>query len=196
MNRAVRTARGGFGALAATLLAAASHALAGGSVTVFALAATGVLALPLCVALAGRAGSLWRLSVAVFVSQGLYHWSFAGIGAVQQRGSAPALAAHDHLGALSAFAPDLAEAASAGAWMWVAHGVAAMLTIALLHRGEHALLHLIRLVRSAVPVRVPRAVALPARPAILAPLPEPERTNAQVFLSAITHRGPPAPAFS
>ena len=55
MSRASRTARGAFGALAATLLAAASHSLAGGSVTLFALVATSLLALPLCVALAGRA---------------------------------------------------------------------------------------------------------------------------------------------
>lgn len=207
MSRASRTARGAFGALAATLLAAASHSLAGGSVTLFALVATSLLALPLCVALAGRAGSLWRLSLGVFASQALYHWSFAGLGvasngSLQRPASADAAAglAHDHLGAFGGFAPDAALTAglaSSDAGMWAAHAVAALLTIALLHRGEAAALRLVRVLRRLVPSHAPRPILLPARPATpAATSAEPARRLAQRYLSAISHRGPSAPAFS
>lgn len=208
MSRAVRTARGAFGALAATLLAAASHGLAGGTITPLAIIATTLLALPLCVLLAGRVASIWRLALAVVSAQFVYHWSFAGLGMAQGRGSssttsAAALAPHDHLGALAAFAPSLNGADAGGSGMllpasamWISHALAAAFTIALLHRGEAAAMRLLRVLRRAVAVPIPSGVRLPVRPAILF-----DRTHArpnvtQVFLSAISHRGPPALSFS
>lgn len=217
MSRAVRTARGAFGAFAATVLAAASHALAGGVVTPMAVFATTLLALPLCVLLAGRIGSLWRLSLAVLSAQFVFHWSFSGLGTASGLGAglgsgadanagigaaAPVSAHAAHLGLASpTLVGSLADPSAAGAavtagaadaGMWAAHVVAAMLTIALMHRGEHAFLRLARVLRSALPVRVPVAKQLPARPAILSLFTALPSRAEPVFLSAISHRGPPA----
>ena len=202
MSRAVRTARGAFGALAATLFAAASHSFAGGTATPLAVLATALLALPLCVLLAGRAGSLWRLALAVGSAQFVYHWSFAGLGmasglgADQLRGSAAAQTAFlagPHAAHLepSSFAPALAAAGSADATMWLSHAVAAVLTIALLHRGEVCVLRLLRVLRETVPVRLPSAARLPQRPAILVAACDSLPRTTRVCLSAISHRGPP-----
>lgn len=210
MSRAVRTARGVFGALTATALAAASHAVAGGAVTPLAVVATALFALPLCVLLAGRTGSLWRLALAVTGAQFVYHWSFSGLGvtavssAASAASDAPVSLHAAHLGMLSptfsglVSAPEASTAAAAGdAWMWAAHALAALLTIALMHRGERAILRLVRVLREAAPVRVPVPVRLPARPATLAFFTALPSRAQPVFLSAITHRGPPAtPAFA
>lgn len=195
MSRAVRTARGAFGALAATLLAAASHGLAGGSATPLAVIATVVLALPLCVLLAGRVGSLWRLSLAVVPSQFVYHWSFAGLGAAplsSEQGWGSAHSAHFASSEMASLAPGIAANGAADAWMWAAHALAAVLTIALMHRGERAAMHLVRVLRSTLPVRLPTAVRLPQRGAILACLTVDAPRVQRPFLSTISHRGPPA----
>jgi hypothetical protein len=202
MSRAVRTARGAFGALAATLLAAASHSLAGGETTLLAVVATTMFAMPLCILLAGKFGSLWRLTLAVASSQFVYHWSFAGLGVAQGQGSTAAasgLASSPHASHLSAaqFLPELTAAGAADAWMWASHAVAAALTIALMHWGEHAAGQLLRVLRRALPATLPLAVCLPRRKAILALHTAGVAQKKQAFLSAISHRGPPAtPAFT
>lgn len=197
MSRAQRTARGAAGAVATTVLAGASHALAGGEVTWLALLATSVLALPLCVALAGRVGSLWRLSLGVGVSQFVYHWSFSSLGVSAASGSAPAttgVAAGPHAAHWSAvaFVPGAASADAAGWWMWVMHAVAALVTVALIHRGEQAVLGIFALLRLALPRALPREIRLSWHPA---PIHFFSRAGGLreglVFLSAITHRGPP-----
>lgn len=177
-------------------MAATSHAAAGGTITPLAVLATALVALPLCVALAGRLGSLWRLALAVCASQFLYHWSFWSLGASSAAGSGTPVPRHDH-GAQLAAAFSLAPAGpgasgAADAWMWMSHGFAAALTIVLLHRGERAAMALAELIRRALPVEAPHAVALPE--------PAPLRTRFSssplherlVFLSGISHRGPPA----
>ncbi|WP_416447168.1 hypothetical protein AB3K78_07745 [Leucobacter sp. HNU] len=206
MSRAARTARGAAGAGLATLLAAASHGLAGGTVTAFSVVATAVLALPLCVLLGGRIGSLWRLALAVGASQFVYHWSFSGLGLVgsgSSAGSAPAPLHAGHLAAIQSVAPSLrlgSDPTSADAAMWAMHAVAAIATIALLHRGERAFLGLIALTDSLLAalrsVLVPLLLGAGAHRAadrpvssFLAPAALRERLHS---LSAITHRGPPA----
>lgn len=209
MSRAARTARGAFGALVATMLAATSHALAGGAVTPIAVLATALFALPLCVLLAGRVGSLWRLALAVVGAQFVYHWSFSGLGLVTSTSDsfdAPVSPHAAHLGMLppalfspEVFSPEAVGAHSAGtagaiaadALMWAAHAVAAILTITLMHRGEQGVIHLVRVVRGAVPVHVPAAVRLPVRPAILEFFTTRSPRVALIFLSTISHRGPP-----
>lgn len=207
MSRAVRTARGAAGAGIATLLAAASHGLAGGTVTGLSVLATAVLALPLCVLLGGRVGSLWRLALAVGASQFVYHWSFSGLGLVgtgSAAGSAPAPLHAGHLAALQTFVPDLAtrtaSAAAADTTMWAMHALASIATIALLHRGERAFLGLAALTESLLStirnVLVPLLLGVGDRrpterpfSTFLAPAALRERVHS---LSAITHRGPPA----
>ena len=195
LSRAARTARGALGASAATALAAASHALAGGQVTVLALIATTVLALPLCVVLAGRVASVWRLALGVSASQFIYHWSFAGLGVasgssatVQGGSSAHAL----HMSTAN-FVPVLAEAGSSGWMMWIGHAVAAVATIALLASGERAILALGTLLTRLLPVALrPSAkhLVLPTLRGWISR--EPTLHNRLISLSAISHRGPPA----
>ncbi|QIM16886.1 hypothetical protein G7067_11515 [Leucobacter insecticola] len=203
LSRAHRVARGGMGAAIATLLAAASHGLAGGSITLPAIIVTGVIALPLCTALAGRIGSVWRLSLGVAFAQFLYHWSFAGISAAGS-GSAPLasggipVSPHAaHLLALESFAagltPGLAPALSADTTMWAMHGIAAIITIAILHRGERAFLSLRGMLRKAyTPVCITLG-GISVRPQIAAARPRFSNVFERLF-SAVTHRGPPAAA--
>ncbi len=205
MSRAARTARGSLGAAVATLFAAASHSLAGDNVSVIAIAATAILALPVCVALAGRVGSLWRLALAVGISQFVFHWSFAGLGsASSSTGSTDgALAVSPHvahlgqllapLGATSAGAASMTTDFNLTALMWAAHAVAAILTIALLHRGEHASIGLARFfLRAVLPRLRPHRLPTPARRASLPLFYAVARLLERIASpSAITHRGPP-----
>lgn len=207
MSRGLRTARGTAGATAAVLLAAASHALVGGAVTATAIIATIVIALPLCVALAGRIASLWRLSLAVVFAQFLFHWSFVGLGsgaALSGSAGGGSAAAHtSHLAALVGIGSTAAEvgasasaATAAGAAMWLSHAVAAVLTIALLYRGERAALALLQLVCEVLPAHLPAPVEIESRPAIRHTH-RGFRAPAQLHLrTSITHRGPPLVSFS
>ncbi len=193
-SRAVRTVRGALGASSATIFAAASHALAGGQVTLIALVATTVLALPLCVALAGRIASVWRLSLGVAASQLLYHWSFAGLGAAN--GSATTLSAessaHAHHLGVATFMPALTEAGSAGWAMWIAHAFAAIATIALLARGERAILGLVTLFDRLLLVAPGSPVTLPALRVPRSGISRSHTLRDRLMsLSAISHRGPP-----
>ena len=193
MSRAARTARGVIGAALSTVLAAASHSLAGGEVSAFAVFATAIIALPFCVALAGRVASLWRVGLAVGASQFLYHWAFAGLGVSSgpsDTGGFPMGSHAAHLASLERFVPDVLEAGSADTLMWVLHAVAAVVSTVLVARGERAVLALGRSIRQVLP----RPVLLAAfeRPT----LPGPQRIapvlrDRIVDLSSGSLRGPP-----
>lgn len=200
LTRATRTWRGFAAALFATFCAAASHSLAGGIVTWLALLATIILALPICVALAGKLASTWRITLAVACSQVLYHWSFSGIGALPHSGAERAslastmpapIGAHTHHNASPThFSPEL-TASHEG--MWLAHIIAGIATILLLCYGERALLAL----RSAL-----RRIVLPAQAQLSFPLSVDARpgfftrATRELFtgINSITHRGPPRAA--
>ncbi|WP_053383557.1 hypothetical protein [Leucobacter celer] len=197
-SRAARAWRGLGGALAATLLAAASHGLAGGAISWLAITATAILALPICTALAGRVGSLWRLAIAVSASQFMYHWLFSWVGAggTSRTGAEPVSPHAAHLGAQ--LAPTeigaLGQTASADTAMWAGHAIAALITIALLHRGERAFLALVRLVRRALPLRRASAVPVPPRVPQLLSWGPIASVRSRLLSTVITHRGPPAAA--
>lgn len=180
------------------MLAAASHSLAGGEISAIAVLVTAIIALPLCVALAGRVGSTWRVALAVTASQFLYHWAFAGIGVA---GSLPAedtafpAGSHAaHLASLERFVPVVVEAGTADAIMWILHGLAAVVSTVLIAKGERAIIALGRTLSRALPrhivrteIRVPRAIR------VTGPAP---RLRQQRFLrSSCTLRGPPRAAF-
>lgn len=198
--RRTRVLRGIAGTLIVTVFAAASHSIGGGEITWLALVATAILALPICVALAGRVASLWRLVVAVSTAQFLYHWSFAGLGGDYRPagsealpGALPVPAHHAHHAAMFDFVPD-ASPATFGALMWASHAVAAALTVALLYRGERAaqsLLHVLQRIVFARPAARSCDLTLQrVRPAGSFRLPQ---FSSRLFTAgAITHRGPPA----
>ncbi|RZT64476.1 hypothetical protein [Leucobacter luti] len=195
MSRGVRVFRGALGALVVTLLAAGSHSIAGGVITLASVVATVIVTLPICVALAGRVGSLWRLTAAVATAQFLYHWMFAGLGLVTDPAASGGIAQAPHaahLAALQGFSPALADAGSADAAMWLGHALAACLTIALLHRGERAFVALRRALRRVVaehqiqvPVPLARPAALPNTPAAVS------LRDRLLAASAMSRRGPP-----
>lgn len=198
MPRALRVARGGAGAVGATLLAALSHSVAGGDITWLAIVATMVVAWPLCTALAGRVGSLWRLSSAVIAAQFLFHWSFAGLGISASAAGSSILggghhASHGGHAGHSMGAVDFAPSMGADTTMWLMHALAAILTITLLHRGERAAMALAGLVRRALPFSAPQLQVVEHRPAHIRRVASSARelSNGLFSPAAITHRGPP-----
>ena len=80
-TRSARVARGTAAAFVATVVAALSHTLAGDTApSLFGLSAAFVLAAAVCTLLAGRTLSTTRLTVAIVLSQSLFHLVFAGVG--------------------------------------------------------------------------------------------------------------------
>lgn len=195
-TRATRVARGAAAATVATFVALLSHVAGGAAMPGWlGVLAPWVLSLFVCVLLAGRSLSLPRLSIAVAISQFLFHTLFIlGTG-----GTALAGGGHVH-GQLTfvADASGTATAIVADPAMWLWHGIAAVTTIAALHRGEQSLRHLLDLAASGharlvafvaaiivIPVSPPRRRPLtPTTAAVVTAV----RT---VFLSAVVRRGPP-----
>lgn len=197
LSRSARAWRGGAAALFATVCAAASHSLAGGEVTWLALLATTVVALPLCVALSGTLGSGWRVSVAVLSSQALFHWSFAGLGSLTSQAAGAGTPASPHAGhtlSLSLPVPFLPHAENGAEGMWLAHLMAAILTITLLCYGERAAIALSIAFRR----RVYPVLTTPLVFTTSAIRPQSGTTVSPVGrftgINSITHRGPPRAA--
>lgn len=179
-----RVARGATAAAFATFVAAFSHTAAGGPApSPFGVAVSLVLSIALCTMLTGRTVSLWRLVVSVGVSQFIFHGLFSGLGA-------PVPAAHD----MAAMGLDAAAPAHHNTpAMWLAHAVAAVITIlALRYAGrafwgvaDTARLLLARLIAVLVPLSPsPR---LRARVADCTFVPR----DLSLLLSPMRHRGPP-----
>lgn len=212
-TRWTRFTRGWVVAGFSLFVAALSHNLGGGAApgllaVVLSLAFAGVV----CVGLTGATLSLWRVSVSVLASQLIFHglFSLGGAGSAAGRLATDAATpggAHDHasvaglaLGGLTdadggglAAGPHPAEVH--GALMWLAHGIAAVVTIAALRHGERAFWSLLAGARLVIrflsePVVTPAVMpAAPRRTPTTAPVFTPRDLG--VLLSARPHRGPP-----
>ena len=198
-TRWARLARGGLTASVAVFVAAFSHLVGGGSTpgllgVVLALA----FAVPVSIALAGKSLSLVRLSMSVGFSQFLFHLLFglgaAGAPTLTEAGSSH----HAAVVSVAAAAPGVAThgLAHLGAWMWVAHALAAVGTIVALRRGEKAFWSLVEFTRirlaavlvagfAVVPVRLDAGAIRAALAAVFVP------TDLDVLLSSTPRRGPP-----
>lgn len=190
MSAGRRVARGSIAAGLATWVALAFHLLGGGGMpTPAGIITPFVLSWCACVALAGWREHALRLTVSVLVSQALFHLLFT-LGA-------PAAAHGGHHG--SAVHLGQAEAVGAAPWshMWLAHLVAAAITVLALRSGEQALGRLSRAILAgarrlcAPPVLDPlfRVVAppsMPTRPDV--------RPGLGWFHREISRRGPPVSA--
>lgn len=199
-TRWARFARGWIAAIVSLCVAACSHALAGGT-----LPATAGLALCLafsgvvCVLLAGKTLSLLRLTIAVGLSQLLFHGLFSLLADAPLGGAAPAGAGMQHgdamvlqLGSATSASPTMS--ADADVAMWIGHAIGAIVTIAALSSGERAFWALARLARlcisrivdAVLPVETPTGIRSlgAARDVVATP-------RALVF-SIHRHRGPPA----
>ncbi|WP_341579967.1 hypothetical protein [Microbacterium schleiferi] len=194
-SRATRVIRASVAASIATFVALFSHVAAGGTMPHWlGIAVPWVLSLAVCTVLVGRALSLPRLSVAVVLSQLLFHVLFV-LGA--DSGAATDGAATGHVHGLPTL--DLTTgttAVAADLSMWLAHLVAAALTVAALYRGEKLVIRLGDLARELLAWARRRIllgeVQLPAvaeRPGIVCTPAEPLRSARVVSL--VRRRGPP-----
>ncbi|MBD8538442.1 hypothetical protein [Frigoribacterium sp. CFBP 8751] len=202
-TRAERFARGWLTAGASTLVAAFSHVAGGGMQpgvlgVVLALA----VAVPVSIALAGVHLSTVRLAVAVALSQVAFHLLFS-LGA-EGVGGASATGGHHAALVISTATDGSVSGTVAGAMvmggptMWLAHALAAVVTIVALRRGEGAAWAIVRLaVRGLTVARLLTAghrpevpvVRRPSTPTGVRPRPPGRR-----HLTARPRRGPPCPA--
>ena len=186
--------RGWLTATVAVIVAALSHVAAGGSAPapvsiMLALAFAGMVS----VALAGKTLSLTKLSASVGFSQILFHLLF-GLG-----GAAVSMTVSGHHKSTSVIvgAASASPVMPAHGWMWVAHTLAAIVTIMALSRGERTFWALLELARTAfVAVFIALGIVLvtPGRTAlvraalsrVVAPI------DLAVLLSPMRYRGPPS----
>ena len=195
--RAQRLARGWIVGLVATTVAAVSHSLAGGY-------QPGPLSFGAALVFAGLIGtlvisrrpSLPRLMLAVGVSQLTFHLLFSLLG----NGSAGSAEGSGMPGmATMAAAPSPALVASghdhlADPGMWIAHAIAAGLTILFLRKAELAVWAMLsRVIERVVLVATPSIAALPPRPR--PELPPVTRLSSRAVTSSTWRRGPPRLSF-
>lgn len=184
----------------ATFAAVVSHSVADGRpAPALGIVLALVVAVPVCTALAGKRLSWIRLALAVVVSQFVFHGLLL-IGVGEGGGALPAIterAGHLHAsGVVATVAAPLTttHVGHDGAWMWVAHAIAAVVTILALGHGERALRALLSLSGWNLVARVlawhPSPVSPPA-PVVWGQLPSPRRA---VPLRVLRRRGPPVTA--
>ncbi|KTR93702.1 hypothetical protein NS220_11455 [Microbacterium testaceum] len=195
-ERGTRVVRGAVAAAVATFVALLSHVTAGGAMP----GAVGIvvplaLSFVACTALAGRRLSAFRLSLAVGLSQLLFHALFV-LGSYQPG----AAAGHVHAGAaaMPALGADSVTMTMVpDASMWLGHLVAAALTTAALHRGERTVAHLrelaVRLgawLRARVRILTDAPGPTPAR-RVLAEIVADVRAVSVLLAATARRRGPP-----
>jgi hypothetical protein len=204
-SRGARVVRGLLASAVAIFVAALFHVAGGG-------AAPGVVPLVLSlafaslasVALTARRLSLWRLTGAVSISQLLFHLLF-GLGSgtatfSSSTGGTPGASAglvHVHPGMQLVMTSGTMPAGHVGTApsMWVAHIVAAAITVAALRFGEQSFWGLLHRTRMHVARVAERLVATPillTREPSAIPLPQPVRMrDLGIPLGRLRHRGPP-----
>ncbi|MGN8027570.1 hypothetical protein [Microbacterium sp. 22242] len=199
-TRAGRTYRGLIAALVATFVASVSHSVADGApAPLIGIVLALLFAAPVCVALAGRTLSWTRLSIAVVLSQFAFHGLLL-IGVGSGTGHlATTQGAHLH-GAATAAAFGTTALSAAGLpdhtqpAMWLAHVIAALLTVIALGRGEQALRALLELTGWTAVALVLDWQPLPVRrvqPAARASAPV---LRSRFALTVVQRRGPPLAA--
>lgn len=193
-TRWARFARGWLAAVFSTLIAAASHTIAGGPPSALAIVLSLAFAGMFCVGLAGKRLSRTRLAASVVGSQLMFHQLFASLG-----GSGWTPAAHVH-GAADAVGTLSVVAASAGSpqlsdgnLMLLAHAVAAAATYLLLRFGERSFWSMAETARALLRILFPRTlqpVSLDAPWMSGAPVRTPA-VSAATARSTLRYRGPP-----
>lgn len=192
-QRAIRALRGTIAAAVSTLIAAVSHSIADGQLpSVFAVSVALTASVFVCIVLAGKSLSRPRLALAVVLSQLAYHGMFAFAppgGSVSAPAGALGAHAQHALGSIDVQAGALAH--DHGTTMWIAHVLAAVVTVLALATGEQVVRELFATLRLALstffeapaPVPIPRLAAL--FPDAVAP------RRAPVIVSSRSQRGPP-----
>lgn len=210
--RAQRLARGWIVGLVATTVAAVSHSFAGGyQPGLLSFGSALIFAGMLGTFVIGRRPSLPRLIIAVGASQLAFHLLFSLLGS---GGDASAPRPRFGMAGMAGMNPSPVSGPSAGPGagpmtmggtdhlndpgMWLAHALAAVITILFLRRAELAVWNMLtrlgrviatRLTVVLAPVPVGAVVRLPAIPAPVRGLVE------RLLISSASRRGPPLPAF-
>lgn len=188
-SRQLRLLRAASASSVATLLAAASHTLAGGAAPhPLLVVAMATILVPAAAVLVGARPSRIRLALTVLVSQAAFHLVFQLLGSPVAGAVA---GGHGHDLDLSSLGPVVASA-STDAAMLAGHVLAAALTTALLWRGES----IVRQIAGWVLALLRRAVASSQAQH---ERPEPLRSRLHPLVEAVTttpvsRRGPPVPA--
>ncbi|MBS1697822.1 MAG: hypothetical protein JST25_05385 [Actinobacteria bacterium] len=199
LSRQARAGKALLVAVFSTMIALISHVLAGGSVPEMpGILVPLALSVFVCLPLSGRVLSLPGLVLSVLSSQLLFHWLFmlgtTGPGVLLIEDAPAGHHAQTitllHTGTQTAPHMDHSDGG-----MWVGHGIAAVVTILLIRRGEAALVGLWQLTAMLVRTLFPR---LPRPAAIRVALPQlvgdflNQRPFAHLLLGAsISRRGPP-----
>jgi len=184
----------------ATLIASLSHALAGGGTpSTLSLAISLAFSALVCVALTGRELSAGRMSLAVAISQFAFHGLFSSLGGATGGGQTGVVAVGGHgtHAATSTLLETTAVAAHhTNGWMWLAHALAAVATIAVLRFGERAFwgmrdaaLRFVAVLVGTLPVRVEHRPVAPVVSRV------DSSTVFDLLLGSLQHRGPPALSF-
>ena len=171
-ERHVRALRGIAASAITVLLAATAHTLAGGGAPS-----------PLLVFVAATLAA----PPAVLAAQLVFHTAFALFGTGSGVRFTSGVGAHAHMAmhmVTTGSAPMAHDSMSA------AHIVAALLTIAALHRGERMLRALGRGIRRLLPLRITRAPRPPTVRVVRAMF-TPPTTRATIFVADVGRRGPP-----
>ncbi len=188
--RRARVTRGVLAAGVSTFAAAFSHGVAASEApSVAALAVASVLAVFVCIGLAGRATPL-RLATAVVLSQAGFHALFTLVPSA----TASTASVTSHHGAITLATDAVTHGHGAtDAAMWLGHAAAALVTILALARGERAFFSIVDALRLTVraligvltsrPVLTAAPIA-PEWPALPSPTPA-------LLASSVPRRGPP-----
>ena len=194
-SRVSRVARGWIAGSFATGVAAVGHGLVDGSAPSALAIVVGLVFAGLLGTLAiGRRPSLPRLAIVVAGSQVAFHLVFSWL----TPGTAVPTGHHGMSSLVAQSAPSVAPAVAhhgTDPWMWAAHTVALLATVAFLRHAELALWNLLR---EALELVVVRTLAIAARPAMVRTRPSdaPRHPFALLFFSVVTRRGPPALGFT
>lgn len=194
-SRKPAVVRGFAASTLAIFIALAGHLTGGGAMPgPLGIVVPWLLSVMICVLLAGRRLSVTRMSVSVALSQFLFHALFV-LGTVTPSGAA---VPHVHGGpVVIPTGPGIPEAVVADGSMWIGHGIAALVTVLALHRGERLVIALQTLAAQAVRWmrrRLDAALVRPALPAVARLRGEFRlaRAAAPVILSTLRGRAPPA----
>jgi len=200
-SRWARLTRGTLASGAAIFVAALFHVAGGGAAPgPVPLALSMAFATLASVALTARRLSLWRLTLAVALSQFLFHALFS-LGDSTARFSADGGMSHLHAGAhltMTVGAMPAGHGSELSPSMWATHATAALITIVALRFGEQAFWGLFRTARVRIRHAADRLVVVPVPVAGAATAPataEPARLrDLGLPLARLRHRGPPAVA--
>lgn len=194
-SRKAALLRGLVSASVATFAALAGHMTGGGQMPgPLGTLVPWIFSVMVCVLLAGRKLSMIRLGVSVAISQFLFHSLFV-LGTIEF--SAPT---RGHVHGAPVVLPGgagMAETVAADGAMWTGHLMAAIVTVAVLHRGERMLLALCALAAQIVLWVRRRVEAMLHAPELLdvedpGASPRPRRPRESRVLATLRGRAPPA----